>query len=84
MIARRETPIERSCCLKLSVILIALLLSGCATLQPRLSFNQPPRNRAAAQPASRDGDFDKLPVEIFGAVERKGIEVGARIPIFVW
>jgi hypothetical protein len=70
--------------LKFSVILISLLLSGCASLQPRLGFNELLTNREAAKQESYNGLLDKLPVEIYGAVERGSIQLSAKIPVFVW
>jgi hypothetical protein len=70
--------------LKLSVILIALFLSGCASLQPRLGFNELLTNREAAKQESYNGLLDTLPVEIYGAVEGRSIQLGAKIPVFVW
>jgi hypothetical protein len=70
--------------LKFSVILIAFFLSACASLQPRLGFNELLTNREAAKRESYNGLLDKLPVEIYGAVERGSIQLSAKIPVFVW
>ena len=70
--------------LKLSVILIALLLSGCASLQPRLGFEELSRYGRALENGSGDGLPQKLPVEFNGYVERGSIQLGAKIPVFVW
>jgi hypothetical protein len=70
--------------LKLSLTFIALFFSGCASLQPRLGFNELLTNREAAKQESYNGLLDKLPVEIYGAVERGSIQLSAKIPVFVW
>jgi len=70
--------------LKFSVILIAFFLSGCASLQPRLGFNELLTNREAAKRESYNGLLDKLPVEIYAAGERGSIQLSAKIPVFVW
>jgi hypothetical protein len=70
--------------LKFSVILIALFFSGCASLQPRLGFNELLTNPETAKQESYNGLLDKLPVEIYGAVARGSIQLGAKIPVFVW
>ena len=70
--------------LKLSVILIALLLSGCASLQPRLGFEELSRNGRAAENRSGDGMSPKLPLELDGSVEKGSIQFSAKFPLFVW
>jgi hypothetical protein len=70
--------------LKLSVIPISLFLSGCVSMQPRLDFNELLTNRDAVERESRAGGLDNLPVEIYGAVQGRSIQLGANIPVFVW
>ncbi len=84
MLSQRRNPMRLANQLKLSVILIALFLSGCASLQPRLGFNELLTNREAAKQESYNGLLDKLPVEIYAAGEGGRIQLSAKIPVFVW
>jgi len=88
MIAKKNdpkmTPVRRACHLKFSVILIALLLSGCASLQPRFGFGELASSPQAAEKELRGGRVEKLPVELSGAVEKRSIQFDFRFPLFVW
>ena len=84
MLSQRRKLMRLTNQLKLSVILIALLLSGCASLQPRLGFKELSRYGQALEIGFGDGLPQKFPVEFNGYVERGSIEFGAKIPVFVW
>ena len=88
MIAKRNdpkmTPVRRPRHLKASVILIALFLSGCASLQPRLGFRELASSPQAAEKELRGGRVEKLPVELSGAVEKGSVQFDFRFPLFVW
>ena len=70
--------------LRFSVILVALCFSGCASLQPRLGFEELSRNGRAAENRSGDGMSPKLPVELDGSVEKGSIQFSVKFPLFVW
>ena len=80
----RTTPVRRSGHLTLAAILIALLLSGCAGLQPRLGFREVANGPVAAGRESRSSQLEKPPVELSGAIEKRNIEFNFQFPLFVW
>jgi hypothetical protein len=83
-LSRRSLLMRLATQLKLIVILIALIFCGCASLQPRLGFNELLTNSETAKQESYNGLRDNLPVEIYGAVERRSIQLSAKFPVFVW
>ncbi|OGQ78596.1 MAG: hypothetical protein A3F90_05410 [Deltaproteobacteria bacterium RIFCSPLOWO2_12_FULL_60_19] len=70
--------------LKLSAILIALLLGGCASLQPRLGFGELASSSRAAKKELRSGQLERPPVELSGAVEKGYVEFNFKVPVFAW
>ena len=80
----RTTPVRRSGHLTLTAILIALFLSGCAGLQPRLGFREAASGPRAAEKEPRSGRVEKPPVELSGAIEKGSIEFNFQFPLFVW
>ena len=80
----RTTPVRGSGHLTLTAILIAVLLSGCAGLQPRLGFGELASGPVAAGSESRSGRLEKPPVELSGAIEKRNIEFNILLPLFVW
>jgi hypothetical protein len=84
MLSQRRNPMRLANQLKLSAILIALIFSGCASLQPRLGFEELSTSGRPAESGSRDGLPQKVPVELSGSMEKGNTEFNFKFPLFVW
>ena len=70
--------------LKLNTFAAALLVTGCAGVQPRLSFNDMMSRQPAAERDSREVASEKPPIEMNGSLEKGNMQFNFKFPLFVW
>lgn len=68
----------------LHLVVAALILNGCASMQPRLGFKELMRSGQTAVKESGVEPFQKMPVEINASVERGNKEFNFKFPVLVW